>query len=102
MAHRAVSTGRVDRHRVGDEFTLEDLHGGEGRLAREDGEVRVGKGRGGIEVREGHDLGERGRRGAKKARNGMRCNKRSLQKMKTGFVREFCGEVAKREMGEFT
>jgi hypothetical protein len=55
----------------------------------------VGKGRGGIEVREGHDLGERGRRGAKEARNGMRCNKRSLQKMKTGFVREFCGEVTK-------
>jgi hypothetical protein len=66
VAQRAGPTRRVDRHCVGDAFTLEDLHGGEGRLARDDGEVSVGKGRGGIEVLEGHDLGERGRRGAKK------------------------------------
>jgi hypothetical protein len=44
-------------------------------LACDDGEVSVGKGRGGIEVGERHDLEERGRRGAKKARNGMRCKR---------------------------
>jgi hypothetical protein len=66
------------------------LQRGKGRLARDDGEVSVGKGRGGIEVGEGHDLEERGRRGAKKARNGMCCKcQESFQKMKTGFVREF-------------
>jgi hypothetical protein len=68
VAQRAGATSRVDRNRVGDDFTLEDLHRGKGRLARDDGEVSVGEGRGGIEVGERHDLEERERGEERKKR----------------------------------
>jgi hypothetical protein len=98
VAQRAGATSRVDRNCVGDEFTLEDLHRGEGRLARDDGEVSVGKGRGGIKVGERHDLEERGREEQKKRETGCVATT-EISEDENWFCERVWSEGSKRDFG---